>query len=217
MAFHLLLAFLPLSAYLLGLGWVRWTGRPLVTTGARDLVALSLGVSGLIAVGPGELFFPSAAGASYGAAVWPMLAFLYYLLVSLVVMNSRPRLVVYGFNEQAISPLLFTACSRLDPAVRADMAAGTISLPSHQVHLRIVAHRGGHSCDIEAFETNVTPAFWRALLQATRSSVATQTASGRGLGLLLMAVGVAMLSAIGWQLISQPEQLATGLSDWLHR
>lgn len=217
LAFYLVLALLPLGAYLLVLGLLRLSGRPLVTTGSRDLIALACGVSGLVAVGPGELFFPASAGVSYGMAVWPMLAFLYYLLVSMVVLNNRPRLVVYGFDERTILPLLAEACRQLDPASEVDASAGTVGLPGQQVHLRVIAHKGGQSCDIEAFESNVPPQFWRLLMRVLRATVAPHPAAGRQAGAMLTAAGLAMLAVAAGQLLVQPGQLAAELSDWLHR
>ena len=57
--FSLLLALVPLIGYLLLLGLIRVSGHTLITTGARDIGALGLAISGLVAVGPGELFFPT--------------------------------------------------------------------------------------------------------------------------------------------------------------
>ena len=72
--FTILLALLPLIGYLLVLSAIRLSGRALVTTGGRDVAALAMAISGLIAVGPAELFFPTAAATVFGPAVWVALA-----------------------------------------------------------------------------------------------------------------------------------------------
>ena len=92
----LLLALMPLIAYLLLLGLIRASGRVLITTGGRDIAALGFSVAGFIAVGPGELFFPKAAAGAFGGWVWLALFTFYALIVTLLGLTSRQRLVVYG-------------------------------------------------------------------------------------------------------------------------
>jgi hypothetical protein len=46
------------AVYLLLLGVVNWSRRPLLVSGGRDAAALALAVSGMAIVGPIELFFP---------------------------------------------------------------------------------------------------------------------------------------------------------------
>lgn len=216
-AFPILLALLPLGAYLVLMGLIRLFGHPLVTTGGRDTFALAVGISGLAAVGPGELFFPSAAGASFGPAVWPLLAMLYFLLVSLVILNTRPRLVIYGIRESTIITPLFLACQKIDSSARMDEAAGTVSLPELGIHLRVVPHRGSESADIEAFESNVSPQFWRVLLNELRTQVALVPSAPPAAGVVLALAGLVMLGGVALQLVQQPSQVVQGLRDWLWR
>jgi hypothetical protein len=56
--FRLCLAFGPVTIYLLLLGIVNLGRRPLLVSGVRDTAALALAISGLVIVGPIELFFP---------------------------------------------------------------------------------------------------------------------------------------------------------------
>ena len=77
-------ALLPLAAYLTLFGGLRLSGRPWVTSGGRDIFAVAVAISGLIAVGPAELFFPRAASSLFGAGIWPVLGFLYFLIVTLL-------------------------------------------------------------------------------------------------------------------------------------
>ena len=100
MTFQILLGIFPLGAYLTILGWLRWTRPALVTTGGRDTFALALAAIGLAAIGPGDLFFPAAAGAAFGPIVWPVMMLLYFLIVALWVLHQRPRLVIYGLGDK---------------------------------------------------------------------------------------------------------------------
>ncbi len=217
MAFPILLALLPLGAYLVMMGGLRMLGRPLVTTGGRDTFALSIGISGLVAVGPGELFFPSAAGATFGPAVWPLLALFYFLLVVLVILNSRPRLVVYGLGSQALVRPLLRACQQLDERSEVDEPSGTVTLPGHAIHLRITPHGRSDGADIEAFEANVTPTFWRLLLAEVRKQVAPLPAAAPANGGILGVIGLAMLLFAALQVVQAPSRVVEGLRDWLWR
>ena len=94
--FHIAIALCPLSAYLLLIGYIRCRKHPLVVSGGREVATFALGISGLIAIGPMELFFPRAAASILGEKVWFLLAILYVLSVVMVILASRPRLTVYG-------------------------------------------------------------------------------------------------------------------------
>ena len=54
-------AFVPLALYCLWVAGLNLGRRPRVISGAVDLMLLAAGVSGLMIVGPLELFFPTAA------------------------------------------------------------------------------------------------------------------------------------------------------------
>lgn len=199
------------------MGGIRLFGRPLVTTGGRDTFAVAVGISGLAAVGPGELFFPSAAGSSFGPAVWPLLAMLYFLLVSLVILNNRPRLVIYGIRDSTVLSPLLSACQTIDATARLDEPSGTVALPELGIHLRVVPHRASDSVDIEAFESNVSPQFWRVLLTRLRPQIAIVPAAPPASGVALTLAGLVMLGVAGLQLFQQPSQVVQGLRDWLWR
>jgi hypothetical protein len=53
---HVAIALGPLATYLLVLGVLNLSSRPLLTTGGRDAAALAMAIAGLMVVGPMELF-----------------------------------------------------------------------------------------------------------------------------------------------------------------
>ncbi len=217
--FNLLIALLPLAAYLTLFGAIRLFGRPLVTTGGRDIFAVSVAISGLIAVGPAELFLPAAAAMLFGAAIWPVLALLYFLIVLLVILSSRPRLIVYGLSHPALvtQPLLRAAQS-IDPQARADEAAGQIVLPAAGIHLRIDGHRGNDSAEIFAYEQGVAPSFWNRLLQSLRIELAMNEPVTPRRGGISFAMGVAMLLFLSLLcVLTGHDQVVQGFRDWLWR
>ena len=133
--FKILLALLPLIAYLAVFSVIRLSGRALVTTGGRDLAALSMAISGMLAVGPAELFFPTSAAAVFGPTVWLALAAFYGLTVSLIVLSSPPKLVVYGRTPEELFAPLLAAAKQIDAAATGDAATLQVSLPTLGVHL----------------------------------------------------------------------------------
>jgi hypothetical protein len=99
--FRLAIALVPVAAYVLLLGVVNARRRPFLTSGGSDLTALGVALSGLMFVGPMELFRPEAATREFGNYIWLVLLLFYWLWLLLVVLVSRPRLVIYNINMEA--------------------------------------------------------------------------------------------------------------------
>ena len=116
--FRLAIALVPVAAYVLLLGLVNLRRRPFLTSGGCDLTALGVALSGLMFVGPLELFRPEAATRSFGNYIWLFLVLFYWLWLVLVVLLSRPRLVIYNISAEELHPMLAEAAARLDPAAR---------------------------------------------------------------------------------------------------
>jgi hypothetical protein len=212
-----LVALLPLAAYLTLFGAIRLSGRPLATSGGRDIFAVAVAISGLFIVGPAELFFPSAAGAAFGPTIWPVLVFLYFLLVTLVILSARPRLIVYGLGPASLTEPLLLAAKTIDPTATCDHQAGQIELPTVGIHLRIEGHRGTDTAEIIAYESFVSPSFWRQLLRSLRSELATEESSSPRYGGVVFAIGVAMLAFLSLKLFIAHDEVVQGFREWLWR
>jgi len=215
--FTVLLALAPLIAYLMVISAVRLSGRSLVTTGGRDIAALALAISGFLAVGPAELFFPTAAAAMFGPAVWFALALFYGLSVSLIALSFPPRISVYGRTAEELYPPLLAAAKTIDVKALGDPQLLQVTLPAVGIHLRIDGHRGIDYAQIVAFEPNVSFKFWSMLLAATRAQVQQQVnpLPRRGFAMLFFAFclcGVLISQSFGNQ-----ELLVQGFRDWLWR
>ena len=215
--FSLLMATLPLAAYLTLFGIIRLSGKPLVTTGGRDIFAIAVAISGLIAVGPAELFFPTAAATLFGFAIWPVLAFLYLLIVILIALSSRPRLVVYGRGPKSLIQPLLRAAQKIDPDASCDEEAGQIELPQSGLHLRLEGHRGAETTELFSYENNVAPSFWNRLLGALRAELAKEEAVSPRRGGMTFAIGLAMLLLLSWQLFVAQDELVQGFREWVWR
>ena len=127
------IAVAPLSVYLLILGILNLRRRPFLTTGARDVAALGIGVMGLIVAGPMELFFPEGAASRFGPWVWLLLAIFYGLCISLAVLLMRPRLVIYNVSMEELRPILTRTAQRLDPKSR--WVGNALLMPDLGIHL----------------------------------------------------------------------------------
>lgn len=125
-------AFLPLGIYLVALGWVHLRGRPFAIAGVWDGILLGASLLGLVMVGPIALVRPVAGASAWS---WPILLLVFILVVTLCVLVSRPRLVVYNISVEQLRPLVAEAASALDPEAR--WAGETVALPTRglQVHL----------------------------------------------------------------------------------
>lgn len=133
--FRLLVAVLPLAAYCLLLGLINLTRRPFLTTGARDLAALGVAVSGLMIVGPMELMMPEVAAVRFGQYVWVFLLTFYGLCVALLVLLSRPRLVIYNLSIDQLRSVLAEVVAAIDPGAR--WAGDSLVLPRLGVQLHV--------------------------------------------------------------------------------
>jgi hypothetical protein len=114
-SFHIAVALIPLATYFLVVGIIRLQNRPMLTTGGREIAALAFALIGFAAIGPMELFFPRAAVMWLGPKVWLMLSILYALCVLLVILNSRPRIIVYGLNGEELVEIALRVFQRIDP------------------------------------------------------------------------------------------------------
>lgn len=125
-------AFLPLGIYLLALGWVHLRGRPFAVAGVWDGILLGASLLGLVVVGPIALVRPVAGTSAWS---WPILLLVFILVVTLCVLVSRPRLVVYNISVEQLRPLVVEVAAALDPQAR--WAGETVALPTRglQVHL----------------------------------------------------------------------------------
>ncbi|MEM9827467.1 MAG: hypothetical protein AAF958_12810 [Planctomycetota bacterium] len=216
--FAALLAVLPVVVYIIVLSAIRLSGRALVTTGARDTAALAMAVSGFIAIGPAQLFFPRQAAIVFGPTVWLAIATLYGLFVALYGLVSRPSLVVYGRTPGEVYPRLLAAAKVLDADAGGNEQIFQVHLPNLQIDLRC---DGGPRMDfarIVSFQPIYNAEFWIRLLVQVRRSMADQPAPQRvrgGLLELLIAVTLAV-STIAFS-FQQTELLVTEFRRWLWR
>lgn len=158
---HIAIAFVPLAVYLLLLGLINLSPRPFLTTGLRDGMALAIGLSGLMLVGPLALFLPENAISTFGAYVWLLLLALYFLSVILFLLMSRPRLVIYNASAAEIHQVLEHVTRQMDPT--AGWSDGTFVLPQLFVQLHIETFPALRSVSLVAVGSRQSWLGWKRL------------------------------------------------------
>jgi hypothetical protein len=94
------IAMIPIAAYLIVIGLLRYRSHPTVISRSLDIMMLGFACIGLVAIGPLELFFPRAAYSVVGNWVWIVLLSLYVLVLLLIAFNMPPGILVYGIRSE---------------------------------------------------------------------------------------------------------------------
>lgn len=214
--FATLVALLPLATYLLLLGAIRLFGRPLVTTGTRDGAAVALAISGLVVVGPVQLFVPTAAALALGWWAWMLMALLYFFCVTLLLLTFPQRIVIYGARPADILPPLEAAARTVDPATSSDAERLQVTLEERRVRLRIEPLGRTDAVAIEAFEKHLHPQFWNHLVRELRERTAAMRRPPSPGAVGMFAAGVALMGIAVYQIIAHPADILDRFRQWLN-
>lgn len=212
-ALHLSIAFLPLAVYLLLLGWINLSGRPLVTTGARDLGALGVALCGFVVVGPMELFMPIEAAAKFGWFVWVLLLALYFVSLSLTVMLLSPRIVVYNATYDDVRLVLERILTEFDHEAR--WAGDSVSLPNvgmelHLDHLPLL-----RNVQLLAAGSTQNLAGWRQLELVLSDELAHVEVPPNPYGASMLLMAFMLLGMVSYFLLIDQQAVAQALRQML--
>jgi hypothetical protein len=212
-AFRLCLALGPLSIYLLLLAAINLSRRPFLVTGARDLAALGVGVSGLVVVGPLELLLPEDAVHVYQSYVWLLLLVMYALCVSLMVLMARPRLTIYNVQVDELRRVLDEAIERLK--IEPCWAGNSLSLPSLKVELHLESSPVTRNASLVANGDEQSYSGWRQLQLAVAASLRSHDVAPNPAGVAMALAAAFMLATMGWQMFVHPQAVAQGFLEML--
>ena len=210
-SFRICLALGPVAMYLLLLGAVNLARRPRLASGVRDAAALALAISGLVIIGPLELFFPFEAAARFGPHVWILLLALYTLCVVLVLLLLRPRLVIYNISVDTLRPILAELVDRLDKDVR--WAGDSLVLPGLGVQLYVDNFAALRSASLISAGGNQSQPGWRRLETVLGDALAREEVARNLRGLSLLGVGLLIVAAIILAIAQNPQAVAQSLLD----
>jgi hypothetical protein len=212
---RLAIALVPLAAYCVLLALVNARRRPFVTTGGCDLAALGAALSGLILVGPIELFRPEAASEQFGRYVWLFLLAFYWLSLSLAVLVARPRLVVYNIRGEELRPVLAEVARKLDPHAR--WAGDSLALPNLGVMLHMECFEIMRHCSLVSSGGKQSMSGWERLSAELRTQLAglqvAPNPRALALGFTLAAFG--LLAASITHMLAFPQQVAQAMKEML--
>ncbi|MCI0331817.1 MAG: hypothetical protein L0228_01165 [Planctomycetes bacterium] len=209
--FRLAIALVPVAAYVLLLGIVNARRRPFITSGGSDLTALGIALSGLVFVGPLELFRPMAATRELGDYIWLVLLLFYWLLLLLVVLLSRPRLVVYNVSMEELHPVLAETASRLDPDAR--WAGNHLILPELGVQLHLDSFDVMRHVSLIASGSRQNIDGWRRLARELRRALAPVRVKSNPRAIGLLVVSLALLALSVTQMLMHRGELMQAMNE----
>jgi hypothetical protein len=188
--------------------------RPFLTSGARDLLALAIAISGFVLIGPVQLFMPQPAADYFGGWIWIPLILLYFFCAVLASMLARPRLVVYNITPEHLRPLLENVVSGLDPHRR--WAGSTLASPGLGLQLNIECLPGMRNVQLVAVGSEQDLNGWRQLELALKKALKEMPVPANPRGISLVFLGVLMLGLIAYWMARQPLAVARSLEELLH-
>lgn len=208
---RLTIALVPLASYGLLIGLLNARRRAFLTTGGADLAALGAALSGLILVGPIELFRPEAASAEFGSYVWLFLLTLYWLCVWLAVLLAKPRLVVYNISIDELRPVLAETARSIDPQAR--WAGDSLSLPTLGIQLHLESFDLMRNVSLVSSGGSQNLASWRRLAGELyeRLKPLRVAPNPRALGILLAAL--ILLTASTVHMLANPQHVAQAMQE----
>jgi hypothetical protein len=212
---HAAIALFPLATYLLVLGSLNLSSRPFLTTGARDVIALGIAISGCVIAGPMELFLPEAAAVLYGSAVWAMMIGCYALLVVFIALMLRPRLVIYNVTLDQLLPVLEETIAKLDPQVRWN--GNTVVSQELGVQLSIESQAMVKNVQLVSAGPHQSHNGWRRLELALAPALKSIQGAPNPYGASLVLVGSAVALAITIILYRDPAGVQQALNEMLRR
>ncbi|MEX2306517.1 MAG: hypothetical protein WD738_02935 [Pirellulales bacterium] len=209
--FRLAVALVPVAAYALLLAIVNARRRPFLTSGGSDLTALGLALSGVMFVGPLELFRPEAATREFGNYIWLVLLLFYGLWLLLAVLLSRPRLVVYNISMEELRPVVAEAAGRLDADAR--WAGNHLTLPGLGVHLHLDSFDMMRNVSLVSSGSRQNIDGWRRLARELRRSLAPIRVKSNPRAIGLAVVSLALLAGSVTYMLSRPDELFQAMNE----
>lgn len=191
---HLSIAVGPLAVYLLLLGLLNLSRRPFVTTGARDTAALGIAISGLVAVGPMELFLPESTANRFGGYAWLLLFTLFSLCLTLLILLMRPRIVIYNVSPDQLRPILAQVVGELDREAR--WAGEALTLPQLSVHLCLESNGLTRNAQLVATGPRQDYGSWRKLEMALQDAMQNLRGRRNPVGYAWLVSGLVLVGLV---------------------
>ena len=203
----------PIAMYLLLIGWINVRTRPLVTTGIRDLGALSLGIAGFVITGPLELFLPEVVASLVGGWVWLPMVSLYALIVSLALLMMRPRLIVYNISVHELRPILQQVIFELDPQAR--WVGDCVVAPTLGVQLGIESFAGVRNVTLSSVGHHQDIDGWKEVEVRLRSALSNVRVPSNVQGISYLLLAVFLAGGVAYTLYNGHQEIAQAFRDMM--
>jgi hypothetical protein len=195
-AMPLTIAAVPLAFYLFSLGLINLRRCPTVVSGSTDVAALAFAASGMLIVGPMNLFLPAAAVVRFGPFAWLLLLGSYTLCVLLYILTARPRLVIFNASLEQSRLLLEQLARRLDGNLQ--LAGDAMQLPQQTMQFHLDAAPAMRNVSIVATGDRQSYSAWKRLHAELSIALRTVEVPRNPRGFTLLACALAL---IGWPLV----------------
>jgi hypothetical protein len=213
-AVHLAVAFTPLAIYLLFLGVINLSRRPVVTTGVKNGAALGLALIGFVAVGPMGLFVPDAAVFAFGPWLWLLLLAFYGLCVTLWTLLARPRLVIFNATPEQVRPVLAEVVAKIDSDVR--WAGDSLMLPQVGLQFHLEPYLPMRNLSLVAVGDRQSFTGWQRLERDLRAALKQVEVSRNPRGFSFLTMGLVLLSWPAYLMLRDTSAVARKLAEMLH-
>jgi len=211
--FQLCLALAPFALYLLAIGLVNLRRRPLLITGTRETAALGLALSGFVVVGPMQLFLPAAAANRFGPYIWLLLLAFYGLSLSLWLLVTGPRLVIYNCSVAELQPVLAAMLPVLDTEAR--WIGDSVMLPQMGVQLHLQTFPVLRNISLVPLGDVQSFSGWRRLELSLRGALRQLETPRNPAGVSMVSAGLLLISALLFKALEDPQAVAQGLFEML--
>lgn len=211
--FRLLVALGPLAVYLFVIGLINAAKRPIVVSGVRDTIGLGLALAGLMIVGPLEMFMPQGATSLFGPFIWLLLISFYALIVTFILLNERPRIIVYNVPAEVLRPLVAQVAQSLDSDSR--WAGDTLALPALGVELRLEVSTPLRNVSLVANGDRQSIVAWQVLRRSLRAALRPIRVPRNLNGFVLIATSLFVMAMLLWTSAANPDAVAQNLAQLL--
>lgn len=211
--FRLLVALGPLAVYLFVIGLINAAKRPIVVSGVRDTIGLGLALAGLMIVGPLEMFMPQGATSLFGPFIWLLLISFYALIVTFILLNERPRIIVYNVPAEVLHPLVAQVAQSLDSDSR--WAGDTLALPALGVELRLEVSTPLRNVSLVANGDRQSIVAWQVLRRSLRAALRPIRVPRNLNGFVLIATSLFVMAMLLWTSAANPDAVAQNLAQLL--
>ena len=192
----LAIACVPLAFYLVRLGMLNLRRRPAVVSGPLDAGWLAFGITGLVMIGPLNLFLPDAATQRFGPYVWLLVLGFYSLSVMLYLLVARPRLVVFNIQPEKLRGVLDEVIHRLDS--QAQVAGDAIHAPQLAVQLHLDVTPTMRNISLVATGDQQSQSGWTRLQRELKTSLREVEMLPNPRGFTFLTVGILLA---GWPIV----------------